>query len=101
MESERIKGRYTDYDSCPENPISWRFFPKKKSGKVGYADAIQELFVQGMGGNIYAQIYIVPLDEFPLGIDNNVELLEPEKACEMLARHIGYKLYDQNGKQLV
>ena len=50
MSADRYSGRYADFDTCPENPVSWRFFPKRKGGKVGYADALQELFDNGMNG---------------------------------------------------
>lgn len=100
MKNDRYAGRYVDSDTCPENPIAFRFFPKKKTGKVGYADALQELFDIGMNGSLYVQFFRVP-EEFPLNADNNVELMEPEDACKMLAEWCGYKLYDRNGKQLV
>lgn len=100
MDAGRYSGRYVDIDTCPENPISWRFYPKRKGGKVGFADVLQELFDQGMSGNVYAQIFRV-LDEFPVDADNNVELMEPEDACKLLAGWCGFSLYDRNGNQLV
>ncbi len=100
MSSEKYSGRYVDCDVCPENPVSWRFFPKRKSGKVGYADAIQELFDQGMNGNMYAQIFRVP-EEFPACADNNMELMEPEDACKILAEWCHFKLFDSKGNQIV
>ncbi len=96
---DRYSGRYVDCDSCPENPVSWRFFPKRKDGKVGYADALQELFDQGMSGNLYMQLFIVP-EEFPADADNNMELMEPEDACKLLAKWCGYMLHDRNGNQI-
>ena len=99
MNAEKYSGKYVDCDVCPENPVSWRFFPKRKSSKVGFADALQELFDRGMGGNLYVQLFHVP-HEFPADSDNNVELLEPEDACKLLANWCGYKLYDSNGKQI-
>lgn len=99
MNVEKYSGRYVDCDACPENPVSWRFFPKRKSNKVGFADALQELFDQGMDGNLYVQLFQVPC-EFPADADNNIELLEPEDACKMLADWCGFKLFDRDGKQL-
>lgn len=99
MSADRYSGRYADFDTCPENPVSWRFFPKWKGGKVGYADALQELFDNGMNGNVYVQIVRVP-EEFPAEADNNMELMEPEDACKILANLCHFKLFDQNGKEL-
>ena len=99
MSTEKYSGRYVDCDVCPENPVSWRFFSKRKGGKVGFADALQELFDQGMEGNLYVQLFQVPC-EFPTDADNNIELLEPEDACKMLADWCGFKLFDRDGKQL-
>lgn len=100
MSTETFDGKRTKIDICPENPISWRFFPMKKGGKVGFADIVQELFDQGMEGNLYAQVFKVP-GEYPVDADNNVELMEPEDACKILADWCGFKLYDRSGNQLV
>ena len=99
MSADRYSGRHADFDTCPESPVSWRFFPKRKGGKVGYADALQELFDNGMNGNVYVQIVRVP-EEFPAEADNNMELMEPEDACKILAGLCHFKLFDQNGKEL-
>ena len=100
MSEGKYKGRYVDMDTCAESPISWRFFPKTKNGKVGYGDALMELFDQGMDGCLYVQIIRVP-GEFPIYAQNTMELMEPEDACKILAEWCRYKLYDSKGKQLV
>lgn len=93
-------GRYTKIDTCPENPISWRFFPMRRNGKVGFSDVMKELFDQGMSGGMYAQLFRVP-EEFPEGETDTVEIMEPDTACKILAEWCGFKLYDRAGKQLV
>ncbi|MCD7929054.1 MAG: hypothetical protein LUF86_02720 [Clostridiales bacterium] len=95
--SEIIRGQYANMDSDPPAPESWHFYPKKKGGKVGYADALQELFDQGMSGNLYVQLYRVP-DEFPADVDNDVVLLEPEDAIKFLADWCRYTLHDEKGE---
>lgn len=99
MSDDRYKGRYLDYDPCPEGVVSWRFFPKKKGGKVGRADALQELFDCGMEGGLFVQFLHVP-GEFPVDADNNMELIDPDTACKLLADWCRFNLYDQDGNKL-
>lgn len=99
MNAEKITGTYADMDADPKDPVSWRFLPKRKNGKLGFADIVQELSCQGMAGNIYAQVFKVP-EEFPSDETNIVELMEPEIACKILAQWCGYTLYDCKGKKI-
>lgn len=100
MSIETFDGKHVKIDTCPENPVSWRFLPMKKNGKVGFADAIQELFDQGMEGNMYAQLFRVP-EEYPVHEQNTVELMEPEDACKILAEWCHFTLFDSKGNQIV
>ncbi len=95
-----IKGHYADWDADPRNPESWHFHPKKANTRLGYADVLQQLFDNGMEGNLYVQLYRVP-DEFPYDADNDVILLEPEDALKILAHWCGYHLFDDEGKDVV
>lgn len=99
MDDDKTVGEYAVFDNSPVSPVSWRFFPKRKNGKLSYSDVINELCSQQMHGSMYAQLFHVP-EEFPEDEDNTVELLEPEDACKILAQWLGWKLYDKNGKEI-
>ncbi len=93
----RNKGQYADFDGCPPTPESWHFYPRRKSGNLGFSDVVRELFDQGMEGNLYAQLFKVP-GEFPADEPNEVVLLEPEDAVKILADWCGYTLHDREGR---
>lgn len=97
---DKTVGWYAAFDNSPKSPVSWRLFSKRKNGKLGRSDVIAELFNQGMSGNMYAQIFLVP-EEFPCDTDDTIELLEPEDTCKILAQWCGWTLHDKSGKQLV
>lgn len=99
MNDDKSVGEYAAFDNSPVSPVSWRFFPKRKNGKLSYSDVISELYSQQICGSMYAQLFHVP-EEFPEDEDNTVELLEPEDACKILAQWLGWKLYDKNGKEI-
>lgn len=99
---ELCRLRYLKSDPCPPNLVSWRFYPGKKGGKITESVVVQELFDQGMDGNLYCSILKVP-SEWPTDdlYPEYVDLYEPEAALKILAQWCGVQVIDKDGKRLV